>query len=292
MRNRTLKLSGYEFHHVVNIQFFDMSLIACEPGCNKQWYLFFNPSEDTATVDDTMPEWYKKLAILTEAIAYGKVHKPEIEAIRKKSPSSRITAERYCLIKTPRAHRKTWLNARYEYYNFRINHILDEREKHTFEEAREFIARLIDEDQGATVEYLKFNHEYYETSYFLTSFADKVDDPRRKWLVYFTTDGHVFLDKTSPKWYRKLAALAEEMGMAEKYPELLGNEKVAKLQLCAEVEKAILDRFTNKRTYRSFIEARIELFELLLETKLNTGEDIKMALGYLRLLHLRLRETP
>ncbi len=288
MRNRTLKLSGYEFYREISIQCFDMALIAEGAGKEKQWFLMFNPGENLATIDSTMPEWYEKLAILAEAIAYNKINKTDVKNLCKKNPSSRIAAEKYCLTKTYWIRRKAWLKARSLYYDFRINHVNSEKEKQSFIEAKEFIDQLIASDNGATVEYLKYNNEFYETSYFLTSFEDKVADPRRKWLVYFTTDGRVFLDETSPKWYRKLAALAEEMGMANKYPELLGDEEIAEVQLCTEVEKAILDKFTDKRTRRNFIEARIELFELLHETGLNTNEDIRQALEYMRLC---LKET-
>lgn len=288
MRNRTLKIPGYEFYREVTIQRFDMALIAQEAGKEKQWFLMFNPGEDLATIDNTMPEWYEKLAILAEAIAYGKIKKADVKKLCEKSANNRIAAEKYCLTKTYWIRRKAWLEARSLYYNFRICHVNSEKERQTFIKTKEFIDRLIETDNGATVEYLKHDNEFYETSYILTSFEDKVADPRRKWLVYFTTDGQVYLDETSPKWYRKLAALAEEMGMADKYPELLERKNNSQVDLCTEVEKAILQKFTNRRTYKCFIKARIEMFELLIETGLNTNEDIKQALEYLRAL---LKET-
>lgn len=288
MRNRTLRLSGYEFNKEVNIQRFDMSLIAENPGKDSQWLLLFNPGEDLATIDGTMPEWYEKIAILAEAVAYNKIKKPEIEKLYITSPSSRIAAEKYCLTKTYWIRRRPWLEARSIYYDFRIKHVNSEKERQTFIDTKRFIDQLLAEDNGANVEYLKYKKEFYETSYFLTSFEDKVADPRRKWLVYFTTDGRVFLDKTSPKWYRKLASLAEEMGMANKYPELLGDDKIPEVRLCTEVERTIIDKFTDKRTCKNYIKARIELFELLRETGLNTSEDIRQALEY---MHLRLKET-
>lgn len=284
MRNRTLKLSGYEFYREVTIQRFDMALIAEGAGKEKQWFLMFNPGENLATIDSTMPEWYEKLAILAEAIAYDKINKTDVKKLCEKSPSSRIAAEKYCLTKTYWIRRKAWLEARSLYYDFRINHVNSEKEKKTFIETKEFIDRLIEMDNGATIEYLKYDNEFYETSYFLTSFEDKVADPRRKWLVYFTTEGQVYLDETSPKWYRKLAALAEEMGMADKYPELLERKNISQVDLCLEVEKAILDKFTDKRTRQAYIQARIELFEVLNKTGLNTNDDIKQALEYLRTL--------
>lgn len=288
MRNRTLKLSGYEFYREVTIQRFDMALIAEGAGKEKQWFLMFNPGENLATIDSTMPEWYEKLAILAEAIAYNKINKTDVKKLCEKSPSSRIAAEKYCLTKTYWIRRKAWLEARSLYYDFRINHVNSEKERQTFIKTKEFIDKLIEMDNGATIEYLKYDNEFYETSYFLTSFEDKVADPRRKWLVYFTTDGRVFLDETSPKWYRKLASLAEEMGMASKYPELLDEKEIPEVKLCAKVEETIINKFTDKRTRRNFIEARIELFELLRETGLNTNEDVRQALEYMR---LRLEET-
>ena len=288
MRNHTLKLSGYEFYREISIQRFDMALIAEGAGKEKQWFLMFNPGENLATIDSTMPEWYEKLAILAEAIAYDKINKTDVKKLCEKSPSSRIAAEKYCLTKTYWIRRKAWLEARSLYYDFRINHVNSEKEKKAFIETKEFIDRLIEMDNGATIEYLKYDNEFYETSYFLTSFEGKVADPRRKWLVYFTTDGRVFLDETSPKWYRKLASLAEEMGMASKYPKLLGEKEIPEVKLCVKVEETIINKFTDKRTRRNFIEARIELFELLRETGLNTNEDIRQALEYMR---LRLEKT-
>lgn len=284
MRNSSINLAGYKNCCPIKIQRFDMSLIVYGNNKNKKWYLFFNPPEDLVTIHYTMPEWYEKLAILAEAVAYDMVTRPEISILREKYSSNRIIAERLCLAKVKPPHRKQWLKARSVYYSFRIEQVHNEKDLKSFVDAKQLIDGIIAQENGSTVEYLKSDYEYFETRYRITSFEDKVPDPRRKWLVYFTNDGQVYLDETSPNWYRKLASIAEEIGMANKYPELLGDKEVSKLDLCRKAEEVVIDKFTSKKTRNKFIGARIELFELLLETGLNRNDDIKLTLNYLRQL--------
>lgn len=282
MRNRSIKIPYYVYGKEVYIQYFDMALIAPESGESKKWYLLFSANSDTVTVDQAMPEWYTDFAILAEAIANNKVNSPEVEILKKQEKNIRIVAEKYCLARIGNK-RTAWLKARKEYYNLCIAHSNNSDNFINYAKARDFIEKVIKGDNGSIVEYLKSHHCYYETRYSLTDFSGVVSEEDRKWLVYFTNNGDVLLDKTSPKWYRKLASLAEEIGVAGKYPELINRAEVPSEEyLFAKVEEVIIERFSYSRR-KDYINARVTMFQMLVDKKLNTDPGIIKALEYLKL---------
>ena len=281
MKERTLRFTGYSFGRAVYIQHFNMSLITGRQETEQKWLLLFNADSDTATIDYGMPDWYAKIAILAEAIANDKIRRSELSFFRKNNTSPRMVAEQYCLTKVGE-RRKTWLEARKYFYNVQINRESEPAKKKPYEEALSFIEETIAKEDGTTVEYLKCKEGFFETRYALTDFTQTTMDERHKWLVYFTDGRKVFLDEFSPKWYRGLASLAEEMAMAHKYSELLSNyDNLGADYHSARVEMAIIDKFTSGKRRKEYIEARIALFKLLFDEELNTSEDVKNALEFL-----------
>jgi hypothetical protein len=258
-----------------------MGLISGRQEADKKWLMRFDPETDTATIDHAMPNWYAKLAILAEAAAEGMVRKRELDCLINSSSSKRVAAEKYCLTKTEK-YRKIWLEARKYYYNFLLNQKPSEQSKAEYEEALRYIEDNLAKGDDVITEYLCTSDKAYETSYSLTSFEKFAKHENRKWLGYYATDGRVFLNETSPKWYRRLASLSEEVCMAEKYPELMeGYSWADNDHFDAAVEAMIIDKFTSRQTRKNYIEARIQMFTLIRDTKLNTVPAIQIALDYL-----------
>lgn len=281
MKNTTFKISGYSFHQAVSIQCFDMSLISGRQETDKKWLMLFDPESDTATLDHTMPKWYAEPAILVEAFAHDKIRKSELECLTNSGNSKRLAAEKYCLTLVDK-HRLAWLKARKYYYDFRLRQSPNDENKDQYTEVLQYIENLLAKDDGVTTEYLYSSKQAFETNYYLTDFKKITEHEHQKWLVYYAADGRVFLSEDSPKWYRKLASLSEEVCMAEKYPELLeGYSWADKDHFDAVVEAMIIDRFTSGRTRKNYIEARIQMFTLIRDAKLNTIPGIQIALDYL-----------
>lgn len=282
MKNCTLKISGYLLKEEIHIQCFDMGLFSERQEANKKWLICFDSETNTATIDHAMPNWYAKLAILAEAAAEGMVRRRDLDCLINSSSSKRVAAEKYCLTKTEK-HRKIWLEARKYYYNFLLNQKSSEQSKAEYEEALRYIEdRLAKDGDDVVTEYPYSSSKAYETNYSLTSFEKFAKHENRKWLVYYATDGRVFLDETSPKWYRRIASLSEEICMAEKYPELMEEYSWADNDhFDAAVEAMIIDRFTSSQTRKNYIEARIQMFTLIRDTRLNTIPGIQTALDYL-----------
>ncbi len=281
MKNTTFKISGYSFNQAVNIQCFDMSLISGCQEADKKWLMLFNPETDMATLDHAMPKWYAKPAILVEAFAHGKVHKRELEYLTNSGNSKRLAAEKYCLALVGK-YRLDWLKARKYYYDFLLRQSPNGKNKDQYAEVLQYIEDLLTKDDKVITEYLYSSKQAFETNYYLTNFEKFAKHEDQKWLVYYATDGRVFLSDDSPKWYRKLASLSEEVCMAEKYPELLeGYSWADNDHFDAAVEAMIIDRFTSSQTRKNYIKARIQMFTLIRNTRLNTIPGIQIALDYL-----------
>ena len=245
-----------------------MSLISGRQETDKKWLMLFDPESDTATLDHTMPKWYAEPAILVEAFVHDKVRKSELECLTNSGNSKRLAAEKYCLTLVDK-HRLAWLKARKYYYDFRLRQSPNDENKDQYTEVLQYIENLLAKDDGATTEYLYSSKQAFETNYYLTDFKKITKHEDQKWLVYYAADGRVFLSENSPKWYRKLASLSEEVCMAEKD------------HFDAVVEAMIIDRFTSGRTRKNYIEARIQMFALIRDAKLNTVPGIQIALDYL-----------
>jgi hypothetical protein len=147
-KERTLRIRGYSLCKSVYIQFFDMGLLLSEPKPEKKWLILFNAESDIATIDNAMPNWYAKIAILAEAIAYGKVFRPEFEQYEDYETNKRLLAEKYCLTKTE-THRMVWLKARKFYYEFLLRRQGDKEKRTIFEEAMRFIEETIQAETNA-----------------------------------------------------------------------------------------------------------------------------------------------